>query len=481
MMPNSRDVIVVGGGISGLTAAFHLHRVGVDVTLLEANDTVGGCTRTEQRDGFLLEKGPFNVMIRDPKFEELLDAVSDQVTVVSASKSAKKRYIYRHGALGCVPNNPIGLATTKLLTIRGRAGLIAGLIASPRAGDEEETIEQVAVRRFGRDVADTFISSIVSGIFAGDIRKLSLRACFPGIAEVDREARSLIGYGLGRAFGSKKNRKPKRKHKGLVSLDGGLGALTEALGDSLGSNLRTGCRVEGIRRIDDGYEISYPNGDGELETIRCRRLVIAAPTTEAARLLSAVVPPAAEIISTFESSSLVVLNLAFKRADVGHALDGYGFLVPHHEDEFPLMGVLWADSIFPHHAPADYRLVRVFIGGANNPGAVSRSDTDLLQTALEAMSGLLGVSGPPTLTDICRYEAAIPQYHRGHVDKIARLQSAIGASPGLHLTGNYLGGVSVNDCIRVSAELAERLIAETALAKGTDAMFERPAISSAVR
>jgi len=459
MTNTSTDVVVLGGGISGLTVAWHLHKAGVDVRLLEADSEVGGCTRTEERDGFFLEKGPFNVLVRDPAFEELLDGVADDINVITASSAARKRFIYRRGALRQVPTNPVSLATTPLLTPGGRLGLVTGLLAAPRAGETEETIEQVAVRRFGRDVADTMISAVVSGIFAGDTRKLSLRACFPAVAQVDREARSLLAYGLSRAFSTKGKR--KRKYKGLISVEGGLGMLTKALGHALGPNLLTNYQVESIREVEGGYEIIPKTQNGANTPIRCRRLVMAPQTTVASKLLAPIVPQASEILDSIESSSLVVLNLGFRRADVGHPLDGYGFLVPHNERDFPLMGVLWADSIFPHFAPGDKRLLRVFIGGAHNPEAVSRSDEDLLATAMDGMRGLLAVSGDPVLVDICRYKAAIPQYHIGHAEKIERVRTLVARKPGLHLAGNYLGGVGVNDCIKYAAKLTSELIAET--------------------
>ena len=151
MTEQRRDVIVLGGGISGLTAAWHLVRGGVDVALLEAQPSVGGCARTERRDGFLLEKGPFNVIIRDPSFEALLDDLCDEVNVVAAAKSARRRYIYRNGLLHTVPTNPVGLMTSGLLSFRARCRLLAGLVWSRRSGERAETIDQVATRRFGRE------------------------------------------------------------------------------------------------------------------------------------------------------------------------------------------------------------------------------------------------------------------------------------------------------------------------------------------
>lgn len=454
MNTTAYEVLIVGGGISGLTAAWHLKRAGVHVGLLERQSTVGGCTQTQERDGFLLEKGPFNVMVRDPSFEDLLADLSDQVGVVSASPTARKRFIYRSGQLHLVPTNPVSLATTCLLSPRSRARLMAGMVMSKRSPDTEQTIEQAASRRFGPEVADTMVSAVISGIFAGDIRRLSLNACFPAVSTIDARARSLIGYGLVSAFRKKKSKRPRR-WRGLVSIDGGLGALTAALGKSLGPDLHSNALVREVRATPDGYDIDFQSSDKPAETLRCRYLVMAAPASEAGRLLGSEI---ADITATIENASLVVLNLGFRRSEVGHPLDGFGFLVPQNEPGFPLMGVLWSDSIFPHHAPQNRRLIRVFIGGVRDPHAIDRTDDELLTTATAALRGLLNISGDPVLVDFCRYRAAIPQYHLGHQSKIEQLRCIVAKSPRLRVIGNYLEGVSLNDCVRLATNTASELI-----------------------
>ncbi len=460
---NDPDVLVLGGGISGLTTAWHLKDAGADVALLEASDVVGGCTRTETRDGFLLEKGPFNVMVRDPSFEDLLGAFAEEVGVVPAADTSKKRYIYRRGKLMAVPTNPVSLLTTPLLSAGAKCRLMSGLAVSSRPGVGEETIEQAATRRFGREIAETMISAVISGVFAGDIRKLSLSGCFPGAGRVDAAARSLIGYGLASALRSKgkKGGRRKRRWRGLVSVDGGLGALTGAIGRRLGDDRVVNMRAEAVRPTADGFDVEARDGDGSFKTYHCRRLVLASSASEAARLLTPVVPAASEIAGAIESASLVVLNLGYRRGDIAHPLDGFGFLVPQNEPAFPLMGCLFADSVFPHHAPTGHRLLRVFIGGARDPAAVERSDSDLLDTATAALGDLLGLSGEPVLVDVCRYRAAIPQYHLGHAENIRRLRTALAAQTNLHLVGNYLDGVSLNDCVRLATETAKRLIDDT--------------------
>ena len=459
MVDDVRDVIVVGGGITGLTTAWYLHHAGVEVTLLEAEEDVGGVTRTEERDGFLLEKGPFNVIVRDPDFQTLLEGVSDEVQVITASKSARTRYLYRRGRLLAVPSNPISLLTTPLLSMGAKLRLIRGLFVARRSDGREETIEQVGIRRFGREITDTLISAVIAGIFAGDIRRLSLPACFPSVAGIDREARSRVGYGLSRAFRSKKRKpdRPKRRWRGLVSLEGGLGSLTAALGRPLGPNRISGTRIDEIHSTPEGYELV----DSMSRSWHCRRLVLAPSAEVAARLLAPVEPKASTILGAIESAPMVVLNLGFRQADIGHPLRGFGFLVPHDEPEFPLLGILWADSIFPHHAPPDHRLIRVFIGGSRTPDAAERIDDELLATAMDASRDLLQLSGDPVLVDICRWPAAIPQYGLGYREMIDRLKAIVATHPNLHLIGNYFEGVSLNDCVRCATRAANEIIHTT--------------------
>ncbi len=237
--------------------------------------------------------------------------------------------------------------------------------------------------------------------------------------------------------------------------------MTQALARTLGDDCMTGCRIDEIHATDQGYQVVYSDREGAVGSAYCRRLVLGTAASEAARLLGPVVPDAAEQLMTIESVPMLVLNLGFRRADIGHPLKGFGFLVPRNEPEYPLMGILWANSIFPHHAPPDHCLIRVFIGGSRDPNAIERSDDELLASAMDASRGLLSISGDPVLTDICRWPAAIPQYGLGYLDKIARLNAVVAAQPNLYLIGNYMEGVSLNDCVRCATRAANELIRTT--------------------
>jgi len=463
----TKDVIVVGGGISGLTTAWHLNRAGLDVALLEAGRKVGGAMRTEERDGFLLEKGPFNIIVRDPAFEELLAGLSDRISVVTASEEAKKRYLYRKGRLMAVPTNPVSLFLSPLMGFGGTCRAMRGLVLSRRGGESECTIEEFATRRFGREVSDTMVSAVVAGILAGDIRRLSAYACFPVLRDFDAKSLSPLGRTFRRIpnmIRKRWNPQLRRRWSGLVSVNRGLGGLADAIAETLGSNLHTNCRVDAIRHSDGRFTLQSRLGNDSTTEFHCRRLVLAVPVGETSRLLQPLAPQVSDVVTGIESASLTVVNMAFRREDVGHPLDGFGFLVPHNEPQFPLMGVLWADSAFPHHVPPGYRLLRAFVGGSRTPDVISHTDDELVATSLDALRDLLQLRGKPTLVDVCPHSAAIPQFHLGHAEKIARLREIVASIPGLSLAGNYLDGVSINDCVRLGKQVAQ---AVTASLKGS--------------
>jgi oxygen-dependent protoporphyrinogen oxidase len=436
-----RDVIVIGAGISGLVTARHLQKAGIDVAVLEAEHAVGGCMRSERREGFILEKGPFNVLVRDEPFKTLLDECAEEAAPIKAAPEANRRYLLRHGALEEVPMGPGGLVGTKLLSLRAKLRLLRGMLLSARSSAPDPSIAEVATRRLGAEVAETFISSIVAGVFGGDSRKLSLKACFPKAWRFDQACRSPLLYEM--AVMRRKRKEAQRdpdcdRYKGLISFDGGLQTLPDALAVRLGLRLRTGCPMS------------------------CRRVVLATPKSGAADLLRPLVPEAAAELDGIESASLVVLNLGYRRQDVAHPMVGYGFLVPSNEPEMPVMGGLWADSAFPHHAESDRRVIRVFMGGPRDPSAADRTDSELLATADDALRDLLGISADPVLVDVCRWPASIPQYRPGHTERIDRLSLIVNEVPGLHLVGNYARGVSINDCVREGTLAAGDIIQQLA-------------------
>ena len=460
------ETLIVGGGIGGLACARVLAEAGRDFLLVEAGETVGGAMRTIARDGFLLEQGPFNVIVRDPAFAALLASVAADAPTVSADKSAgRNRFVLFDGELRKVPTSPPDLARSGLLSAAGKARLLRGLAVSPPAPhDGDETIDAAARRRFGPEVADRIVSAVTSGIWAADSDRLSLAACVPSAAAWDREGVSPIGRMFGKsAFGLAGRLRATRRGdaarlepdrpRGLVSAVGGLGAVCAAVAARLGDRVRTGAVVERIDRDAEGLRVTLAAGE-----VRCVNLVLTVGASTASRLVAGVSPEASAGLAGVGASSLVVLNLGFGKRDVAHPLDGYGYLVPRTDAGHPLLGVLFADSVFPHHAPPGRRLLRAFLGGSRDPAAIDRPDDQLLAATRDALRRTLGVTGDPVLVDVVRWRGAVPLYAPGHLARVAGVERHASAVPGLHLAGNYAGGVSVNDAVRRGAGVASRLV-----------------------
>lgn len=450
------DVVVIGAGISGLTAAWQLLKRGVDVCLIEASNEVGGVMRTESRDGFLLEKGPFNVIVREPAFQELLEELRDELIVVEADRSAARaRYVLHDDRLRKVPSNPITLASTALLTLGGKARLIRGILYSRTSTDRDGSIDEAASRRFGPEVARRLVSALCVGIFAGESRDLSLGACFPHVAEVDNQTRSLLGFALAQRFRRKRQGSSPRRWRGLVSFRQGLGQLPKTLAHQLGKRILLNCQANSIRKDDQQFAIRCSSATNT--TLRTSHIILALPKRVTAALFDHITPQITEDLNAIPTASLVVLNLGFDRAHVGHPLQGYGFLVPTTSSAFPLLGVLWTDSVFPHHAPPDRRLLRVFMGGSRRPDMLNKTDTELVEIAVGALRNHLQLTGDPTLIDVCRWPDAIPQCGPGHVQRVAQIHRELEQHRGLHIIGNYLDGISINDCIGNASRVAEEV------------------------
>lgn len=455
------ECAVVGGGVSGLATAFYLHKYGCDVRLLEKEATVGGCMRTLRQDGFLLEQGPFNVLVRDPAFQELLDDLAGGLEVEQANASSKKRYLYLDGRLVPLPSGPVSLVSSRFLSARGKLRLLAEPLCSRKPTNDDPTISDFATRHFGHEFAANVLGAFVRGVFGGDSERLSLKACFPSLAALDRDHRSLLLYGLTVPFRRiGKPKKPRRRWKGLVNFSGGLGALSDAIARRLDSTIETGCAVSRLICSGDGCSIEYSNAEGA-HLLQADQVILATPVEQAARLIGGMdgeqCSEVGRLLASIESIPMVILNLGFRREDVGHDLGGFGFLVPPREKGISFLGVLWASSIFPSHAPPGHHLIRVFLGGAEDAGGTGKSDDELVALAMEELTELLHLRGRSVLQNVCRYAAAIPQYYRGHCDTVRRIRQGLASIPNLQLVGNYLDGVSINDCVRSARNAASEI------------------------
>jgi len=470
------DTVVVGAGITGLAAAHELHRSGADVLVLEREDRVGGCIRSERTDdGFVLEHGPHTVRSADPELFGQLASLGLEGERVEAGTAGRKRYVVRRGRPVPVPSSPGGLLTTPLLSLPAKLRLLAEPLV-PRGSTADESVAHFFRRRLGREVAEGPVAAFVSGVYAGDAERLSMAALFPSLLEGEREKGSLLRWGLSRLRGrreggeggaSESRGAPSRSAR-LVNFRDGLARWPEALAATLPpGRVRTGAAVEVVRPADPGWEIRAEGG-----WLRARSVVLALPSRAAARLLRGGVTDGGrdassgladredvrdlDLLASIPYAPVAVVQLGFPSGAVGHPLDGFGVLSPASEDR-EVLGILWVSSLFPGRAPDGAVLTASFVGGARTPDRVSESDDALVGRALREHAALLDARGDPIFVRVVRWERAIPQWNVGELDARAACDRIEARRPGLVLAGAYRGGVSVPDCWSDGRRAANRI------------------------
>jgi len=447
-MPNTPlDCLVVGAGISGLASAWFLARRGFSVRVLEAASEPGGVMHSVRDGGFLVETGPNSTLARGGAFDEIVRGLGLAPELLAANPAASRRYVVQHGAPVALPGNPLAFLTTPIFSL----GAKLRIFTEPfhRRADAEETIAQFVRRRLGPEFLDWAIDPFVSGVYAGDPERLSVRAAVPKIYALEAQHGSLIVGALSRLLhGCAGGPQPGGR---LVSFRGGMQTLPAAIARELGARVVPGAAVTGLARAGGGWIVQAAGREH-----RARQVVLALPAHAAAKLLEPLSAPAARELAAIVYAPIAAVGLGFRRAQIRHALDGFGVLIPRRENRKTL-GVLFSSTLFPGRAPEGHALLTAFIGGARHPGIAQADDESVIAQMLADLRSLLDIEGAPVMTRVTRWARAIPQYELGHLERLARLDSALAALPGLHLRANYRDGISVADCVQNAQALATRI------------------------
>jgi oxygen-dependent protoporphyrinogen oxidase len=472
-------VIVVGGGIAGLATAVELRDrartagTALDVSVFEAAPQVGGNIRTDRDDGWTIEWGPNGYLDSVPATPALADRVGLGDRIQPANAKAAKRFLYRHGRLHLLPTGPVGFLRSRVLSPKGRARVLMEPFAHSKPDGVDETIHEFASRRIGSEAASVLIDAMVSGVFAGDIRSLSLESTFPKMAAMEAEHGGLVRAMVARMRERRAARAEAnaRRDRGdaateltrpggpagpagtLTSFDGGLDLFPSAIADHLGSDVHVGTSVDHLARSDGAWQVTLSTG----ETIPADAVMLTVPASRAARLVDALDPALARALDTITSASLAVVAMGYDADAIGGEPDGFGFLVPRGEGP-RILGCLWDSSLFPGRAPAGKVLMRAMIGGAHDPEAVSLDDRELLAIVRRDIQATMGIEADPALTRIYRHRGGIAQYTVGHAARLAQLRERLDALPGLWVGGSSYDGVAMNACIEAAGEHAERIL-----------------------
>jgi oxygen-dependent protoporphyrinogen oxidase len=464
-----KRVVVIGGGISGLAAAHRLVELdpALDVQLWEASDRLGGVLQTVRRDGFLIERSADNFITDPPHAVELCQRIGMADALISTRTQERGALVVHRGRLERVPPGFMLMAparlwplvTTSILSPWGKLRLLAEALV-PSRPVEDESLASFARRRLGREVFERIVQPLVGGIYTADPERLSLRATLPRFLEMERQHGSLI-----RAARRQQSKTPVAsdtnggaRYGMFVAPRDGLTSMVDALAARLPADtVRLRQPIESIARGQDATWQVRSAGQSP-ETVRCDGLIVAAPAPVAARLLAPLDRTLAVDLGRIEYAGTAIVTLAYRRGQVSHALDGFGFVVPAIEGRRILAGS-FASVKFPGRAPDDAVLVRVFIGGACQSELLDLSDDELGRIAREELASLIGAAGEPLFADVTRWPKAMPQYHLGHEALVAEIEHAAAAWPHFALAGNAYHGVGIPNCIHSGELAAERIVA----------------------
>jgi oxygen-dependent protoporphyrinogen oxidase len=458
-MPADVDVLVIGAGISGLTTAFKLKKRGATVEILEAATRAGGVIGTRHRNGALVERGPNSTLDSSPLINDVIDELGIRGERLDASAVAATRFIVRDGKLVALPTSPLAFVTTSAFSFTAKRRLFREIFIPPSPAGVEESIAAFVRRRLGDEFLDYAIDPFVSGVYAGDPERISVPAAFPRLHALEQKYGSLI---KGQIMGARARRRTGEKPKntaGSFSFRGGMQALTDALAAVVG-RVETGVNVRRIEQGRDGtWTVAGARGS-EPVVRRARSVVLAVPAHEAAKLVRELWPAASKGLNAIEYAGVASAATAYRRVDIEHSLEGFGFLVPKRESR-RILGSLFSSSMFPGRAPDNIVLLTTFVGGMRNPALTAQPDGALGTLVHEELSALVGATSPPVWIDVTRWTHAIPQYNLGHADRVRPLEDAERARPGLFFCASYRGGVSVGDCIKsahATADVATRFL-----------------------
>lgn len=439
---------VLGGGITGLTAAWQLHRAGFPVVVFEAAARAGGVIGAERDQGWLHEGGPNSILEGSVEVTALIEAAGLGARRVYAAAAAKKRFVVKGGRLVPMPDSPLSFLQTRLFSWRAKLGVLAEPFRRRRNQPTEESVAAFVRRRLGPEFLDYAIDPFVAGVYAGDPRELSLPQAFPKLHALERDYGSLLR-------GAIKRRNPGAAPRGrILTFPNGLEELPAALAASLAESVRLQSPVRELVRTEAGWRVGWER-DGVRADQDFAAVISALPPDALAGLPIRGVEAASGlgVLRDIVQPPVVSVFTGFRREDVAHPLDGFGFLVPRVENR-RILGCLFSSTLFSGRAPAGHVALTTFVGGTRLPELALMDNSSLLEIVLPELHELLGIRGRPVFTHLRRWSRAIPQYNLGYQRFKDACAAAESSAPGLFIGGNVRDGISLSACVESGRRLA---------------------------
>ena len=497
-----KRVVVVGAGIAGLAAAHRVVELAqrdglpIDVTLLEGRERLGGNIVTHRRDGFLIEGGPDSFITQKPWGLALVKRLGLEGELIPTNPACRRTFVVRKGRMHPVPEGFLLWAPTRIWPYvvsrlfswpaKLRMGLELFIPRKDHGTDGDESLSSFVTRRFGREALERVAQPLVSGIYTADPTDLSLRATMPRFLDMETRYGSLIkamrrerkaaqaahrpspltgGKQGGQTPAHSQAGTPSVPRKGpadsgarysmFVSFARGIATLTDALAARLpAGSVRTSAPVSRVSRENAGWRVQLADGSHE----SADGVILACPAYASADMLRDVDGGLADELAAIRYASSATMSLAFRREQVSHPLDGFGFVVPVVESR-TLIAATFSSVKFAGRAPDGWVLMRAFLGGAMQAHVFEMDDETLRTAVLRDLAEIVGVRGEPAFTELYRWPKSMPQYPVGHLDRVKRIEACLVKLPGLAVTGNAFGGVGIPDCVHSAETAAEKIVA----------------------
>ena len=452
---NSKNVIILGAGISGLSTAHWLNRAGYKVLLLEIKNAPGGSMITEQSNGFLIDYGPNSGLETSPKIKELVEQVHLTNEMIYANKEGNKRYILKENKLIPLPTDPLNFFKTDLFSWKAKFRLLKEPFVKKSEDGYYQSIASFVERRLGKEFLDYAIDPFVSGVFAGDPYKLSVKSAFPKLYRLEEKYGGLI-KGMIKGAKERKQRKEESKQSArMFSFRNGMQSLPKAIAKTLNEKIIYNAQVNRIFKENGKWNVEY-SVDKNKFNLSSDVILSTIPSYQLSKILSTDDEKMIELLNKIYYPPVIVLYVGYNLNQIGRKLDGFGFLVPSKERK-SFLGAIWSSTIFENRAGDEKASFTIFIGGARNPEVRNTNINTLIDSVLAEFQEIMNVQGKPILIKYRLWEKAIPQYNLGYIEYEKYFDEFEKLNPGIFISGNFRGGISVGDCIKNSYLLFEKI------------------------
>jgi oxygen-dependent protoporphyrinogen oxidase len=442
----TKTIVVIGAGISGLTSAYLLSKNGFDVRILERKSEVGGSIESVNENGFLFDRGPNSALETTPLINQLVEELNLKNELLYANKEANKRYILRNNKLHSLPMSPPALIKTELFSTKAKLRLLAEPFIGRSNDGYYQSLAEFVKRRLGQEFLDYAINPFVAGVYAGKPEELSVKSAFPKLYALEEKYGGLI-VGTVRSIRERKKRAEKSKQSAkMLSFKSGMISLPKAIAKYLGNKVILSAEVTSIDKTSEGYIVSYKH-NGIDEAIACDAVLSTVPAYVASGFFTKFNKNFRTHTEAIYYPPVLVYFLAYNKKDIKHPLDGFGFLIPEKEKK-SFLGALWSSVIFPYRAKDDHATFTLFIGGSRNPEFVKEEREILLNRVRKEFEEIMQITGQPVYSSTRFWEKAIPQYNIGYIEHERFFDEFEKQNPGLFISGNFRGGISVGDCIK---------------------------------